>query len=182
MANRSRALALSSGALLNIYNRNEDKDDDVYPPSMTNDGIDLEEGSGDNDEILGTTVGVNNEFNRVVLNTSQRTLSECSDKRKRSESSSSRKEKKALSTSQIADAMSVIVQTRKEESQVVKEASIPQVMSLTKKMEEVVVDKHWLSRCMLLFISREARVMFLTMKNDSEIVLEWLRYECYKNG
>ncbi|XP_054788511.1 uncharacterized protein LOC129294275 [Prosopis cineraria] len=83
------------------------EDEEVYRPDMANEGIDLEEGSGDSDEILGTT-GVSGEFNRVVLNASQGTLSGSSGKRKRGESSNSRKKNKLPSTSQIADAMSVI--------------------------------------------------------------------------
>ncbi|XP_054802271.1 L10-interacting MYB domain-containing protein-like [Prosopis cineraria] len=181
IANGPRAWAPSSGVLPNIYNRNEGEDEEVYRPDMANEGINLEEGSGDSDEILGTT-GVSGEFNRVVLNASQGTLSGSSGKRKRGESSNGRKKNKLPSTSQIADAMSVIAQTTKEESQQAKETSIPEVMSIVKQWEEVATDKHWVSRCMSLFMSREARVMFLTMKDDKESVLEWLRYECYKNG
>ncbi|XP_054782073.1 uncharacterized protein LOC129289338 [Prosopis cineraria] len=76
MTNELRAWAPSSGVLPNIYNKNEDEDEDVYCPGMANEGIDLEEGLGDSNDILGTTIRVSGEFNEVVLNTSQGTLSE----------------------------------------------------------------------------------------------------------
>ncbi|XP_054785872.1 L10-interacting MYB domain-containing protein-like [Prosopis cineraria] len=152
IANGLRALAPSSGVLPNIYNRNEGEDEEVYRPDMANEGIGLEEGSGDSDEILGTT-GVSGEFNRVVLNASQRTLSRGCGKRKRGESNNGRKKNKLPSISQIADAMSVIAQTTKEESQQAKETSIPEVMSIAKQWEEVAIDKYWVSQCMSLFMS-----------------------------
>ncbi|XP_054806294.1 uncharacterized protein LOC129308963 [Prosopis cineraria] len=164
---------------VNIYNRNEGEDEDVYRPDMANEGIDLEEHLRDSDEILRTT-GVSGEFNKVVLNASQRILRGGNGKRKRGESSNNRKKNKLLSTSQIADAISVIAQTTKEESQQAKETSILEVMSIVKQWKEVATDKHSVSRCMSLFMSREVRVMFLTMKDDKESVLEWLRYEYHK--
>ncbi|XP_054785933.1 uncharacterized protein LOC129292400 [Prosopis cineraria] len=98
-ANGPRAWAPSNGVLPNIYNRNEGEDEDVYQPDMANEGTDLEEGSGDSDEMLGTTTRVSGEFNRAVLNASQGTLSGGSGKRKRGESSNSRKKNKLPNTS-----------------------------------------------------------------------------------
>ncbi|XP_054790987.1 uncharacterized protein LOC129296407, partial [Prosopis cineraria] len=144
-ANGPRAWAPSSGVLLRFYHRNEDEDEDVHRPSMANEGIDLEEGSGDNDGILGTFTRKSDGFNRVVLNISQGILSGGSGERKRGESSSNRKKKKVHSTSQIANAMGGIAEITKVESQEAKETSIPKVMSLVKQMEKVTADKHWLS-------------------------------------
>ncbi|XP_054801615.1 uncharacterized protein LOC129305675 [Prosopis cineraria] len=192
-ATGGRSWAPSSKALPYQYHRVEDEEEDEYRPYMEQRGVDLEEGSGDSDEILGVATGVSGEFQRVILNTSQGIYSEGngkelgttsggSGKRKRVECNSKRK-KKMTTSKVIADAISKIASVSETEATHVNGTSIAEVMQHVDAIDEIRNDYDLYARCISLLMDQTAREMFTEMrKTNMGACIAWLRYQSFKNG
>nr|KYP47335.1 hypothetical protein KK1_031018 [Cajanus cajan] len=177
VANEKFSWAPSSGILPNDIG-----EDDVYRPCFESGDINLEEGSGDSEEIIPTSAGMSSELRNINLSTFEGNNSERSiGKRKRvgaSEKNESKKVKK------IVEAISRIAFASESRSNalntlVVLDTSIPEVMDELDKIIEITSDDDWHARCSQLMLSKSAREMFVALKGHKQRLLGWLKYAAY---
>ncbi|XP_028795647.1 uncharacterized protein LOC114751156 [Neltuma alba] len=165
---------------------------------------DMEEGSGDSDEILGAPTGISGEFNSVTFNDNsggsggntgmrQETIrggrstggnrpSSSLGVRKKGESM----KKKSTTTMKIADALSRIAQANENDSQReheeisearAYETSIAGVMEHLNEVDEIVDDPDLFGRCTTLLMDKPAaREMYVALKNKREKLLIFLKH------
>ncbi|XP_020211669.1 uncharacterized protein LOC109796407 [Cajanus cajan] len=164
---------------------NDIGEDDVYRPCF--ESGDIEEGSGDSEEIIPTSAGMSSELRNINLSTSEGSNSERSiGKRKRVGASEKNESKnvKAPASKKIAEAISRIASTSESRSNalntlVVLGTSIPEVMDELDKIIEITSDDDWHARCSQLMLSKSAREMFVALKGHKQRLLGWLKYAAY---
>ncbi|XLR04654.1 hypothetical protein S83_070852, partial [Arachis hypogaea] len=144
---------------------------DGYRPYFEEGHVDIEEGSGNSEEGIGASVGVNSEFQHINLNSSQENNSQKStEKRKRDV--------------QITDAISRIASASESRSTIVSTflvpgASIGKVMAEIQKMKMITSDPDFHSRCCQLMMFKPTREMFVSLKGYEQRLLDWLKHAAY---
>ncbi|KAL1299292.1 hypothetical protein AAHE18_18G098700 [Arachis hypogaea] len=163
----------------------------AWAPSSGNEGhVDIEEGSGDSEEGISASVGVNSEFQHINLSSSQENNSQKSTgKRKRDvvcETTKQKKNFKVPASKQIADAISRIASASESRSTIVSTflipgASIGKVMAEIQKMEMITSDPDFYSHCCQLMMFKPAREMFVSLKGYEPRLLDWLKHAAYNS-
>ncbi|XLT31500.1 hypothetical protein HN873_062792 [Arachis hypogaea] len=152
--------------------------------------VDIEEGSGDSEEGISASVGVNSEFQHINLSSSQENNSQKSTgKRKRDvvcETTKQKKKFKVPASKQIADAISRIASASESRSTIVSTflipgASIGKVMAEIQKMEMITSDPDFYSHCCQLMMFKPAREMFVSLKGYEPRLLDWLKHAAYNS-
>ncbi|XLT50652.1 hypothetical protein HN873_043256 [Arachis hypogaea] len=161
---------------------------DGYRPYFEEGHVDIEEGSGDSEEGIDASLGVNSEFQHINLSSSQENNSQKSTgKRKRDvvcETTKQKKNFKVPASKQIANAISRIVSASESRSTIVSTflvpgASIGEVMAEIQKMEMITSDPDFHSRCCQLMMFKPVREMFVSLKGYEQILLDWLKHAAY---
>ncbi|MED6141289.1 hypothetical protein PIB30_101880, partial [Stylosanthes scabra] len=164
MADEKFAWAPSSGILPSGIEANGDG----YHPHFEDANLDIKEGSGDNEEDIGDSVGVSIELQHINLSSYQENSSQKSTEKKKRVVICDAKEKKKkikLPTSkQIADAISKIASAFETRSTIVNTLVVPgtsigEVMDEIQNIEAItnVADLH---SCCQLMMLKPAREMF----------------------
>ncbi|KAK9003930.1 hypothetical protein V6N11_001749 [Hibiscus sabdariffa] len=169
------AWAPSSGILPNGLGSNEGDEDDVYRPSPID--LDMEESSGDSEDA---SVGATNEFTGINLNSSQGTVNQNSEgKRKRVGQGEKLKKKKVNVYVQIAEGVSVIANSCK--SRDVREAStsIGEVLAELQTLDEVANGPVFHTNCCQLMMFKPERETFIGLRGLEEKRMHWLRHAAY---
>ncbi|QHO10359.1 uncharacterized protein DS421_15g489160 [Arachis hypogaea] len=113
---------------------------DGYRPYFGEGHVDIEEGSGDSEEGISASVGVNSEFQHINLSSSQENNSQKNtEKRKRDvvcETTKQKKNFKVSASKQIADAISRIASASESRSTIVSTFLVPGA-SIGKVMAEI---------------------------------------------
>ncbi|CAL5195902.1 unnamed protein product [Lathyrus oleraceus] len=171
VANGEYAWAPSSGIL-----PDEDCGNDVddLGPCPNNIGLDVEEGSGDSEDV---SIGATEDFSNINLNTSQGVASQSSgQKRKRASGVEKKTKKKITPSSTIAEAVSVIAETCKARNDAITSTSIGEVMATLHTMDEITSDIDLLTKCCQLMMFKPAREMFVSFKGFEDRRVHWLKF------
>ncbi|XP_028768148.1 L10-interacting MYB domain-containing protein-like [Neltuma alba] len=154
------------------------------PSSMTlpSEGVpenDMEEGSGDSDEILMAPTGISGEFNSVTFNDNSGGSGGNTGMR-RENSRGGRSTSGSRPSSSLGREYEEISEARArkiEEEARAYETSIAGVMEHLNEVEEVVDDPDLFGRCTTLLMREQAaREMYVTLKNKRERLLIFLKH------
>ncbi|XP_028771686.1 uncharacterized protein LOC114728892 [Neltuma alba] len=144
---------------------------------------DMEEGSGDNDEILGAPTGISGEFNLVTFNDNSGGSRGNTGMRQEtirggrstggSRPSSSLGVRKRREHEEISEARA----RKLEEEARAYETSIAGVMEHLNEVDEIVDDPDLFGRCTTLLMDKPAaREMYVALKNKREKLLIFLKH------
>ncbi|KAK8658630.1 hypothetical protein V6N13_036833 [Hibiscus sabdariffa] len=166
------AWAPSSGILPNGLGGNEGDEEDVYHPSPID--LDMEEGSGDSEYA---SVGATNEFTGINLNSSQGTVNQNSEgKRRRVGQAEKLKKKKVNVNEQIVEGVSVIVNSCKSHDVREASTSIGEVLAELQTLDEVTNDPVFHTNCCQLMMFKPSRETFIGLRGLEEKRMHWLRH------
>ncbi|KAK9006884.1 hypothetical protein V6N11_019215 [Hibiscus sabdariffa] len=169
------AWAPSSGILPNGLGGNEGDKEDVYRPSPID--LDMEEDSGDSEDA---SVGATNEFTGINLNSSQGTINQSTEgKRRRVGQAKKFKKKKFNVNEQIDEGVSVTANSCK--SRDVREAStsIGEVLDELQTLDGVANDPVFHTNCCQLVMFKPTRETFIDLRGLEEKMMHWLRHATY---
>ncbi|KAL3037139.1 hypothetical protein AAZX31_01G049100 [Glycine max] len=151
---------------------------DVYRPCLDGININMEEGSGDSDDV---SVGATNEFGDININASQGTGSQAigsqksGEKHKRIDRTEKIGKKKLNASLKIAEVVSDIAKTCRSCIEDVSSASINEVVKELKTLPEVANDTELHTKCCNLMLFKPAREMFIALQGEDEKRLHWLK-------
>ncbi|KAK8562416.1 hypothetical protein V6N13_018986 [Hibiscus sabdariffa] len=169
------AWAPSSGILPNGLSDNDGDEDDRYHPSPID--LNMEEGSGDSEDA---SVGTTNEFSGINLNSSQGTVNQHSEgKRRRVGKGEKLGKKKVPVNVEIAKGVSVIANSSK--SRDAREAStfIREVLVELQTLDEVANAPVFHTNCCQLMMFKPTRETFIGLRGLEEKMMHWLRHATY---
>ncbi|RZC28575.1 hypothetical protein D0Y65_000519 [Glycine soja] len=144
---------------------------DVYRPCLDGININMEEGSGDSDDV---SVGATNEFGDININASQGTGSQAigsqksGEKHKRIDRTEKIGKKKLNASLKIAEVVSDIAKTCRSCIEDVSSASINEVVKELKTLPEVANDTELHTKCCNLMLFKPAREMFIALQGEDE--------------